>query len=426
MNYEEARQYIENASHSGISLGLSRMRELCRLLGNPEKKLRFIHIAGTNGKGSTAAFISSILAVNGHLTGRYVSPVVFQYEECIQYQEPKGIHYIDRELFARVVTETAEAVQAMKDDGWEEPTVFEIETAMAFLAFVHWQCSVVVLEVGLGGREDATNVIGEVLASVITPVSRDHMAMLGDTIEEIAAEKAGIIREQGRVITCQEKEEALSVIAGEAEKKKALLTVVHREAVQVLSADLEGTVFTYQGENFRIGMPGKYQVENAVLALETCRHLPEPFTFNTEQLMLGLGIASWRGRFEVVCTRPLIILDGAHNPAGAEALAESIRTLLSGRKLHGVMGVFADKEYETMVGTLAPLFEDVVTITPPGGRGLDRETLASVWKNQGCSLVTTGETVMGALKEAMNRCGEEDAILLFGSLSFFRELAWKQ
>lgn len=426
MNYEEAMKYIGNASKTGMELGLDRMKELCFRLGNPEKKLCFIHVAGTNGKGSTSAYISSILAVNGDLVGRYVSPAVFRYEECIQYEDLKGVHYIDRELLAEVVTETAEAVESMKADGRESPTIFEIETAMALLAFVRWQCSVVVLEVGLGGREDATNIIENVLASVITPIGMDHMAVLGDTIEQIAAQKAGIIRERGTVITMQNEQKALDVIRREAEVKQAAFYQMTEKSLQILSADLEGSVFSYDGENYRTFMPGLYQVENACLAIEVCRHLPEPFTFDVEQLILGIRMAGWRGRFEVICTNPLIIIDGTHNPAGAGALRETAEQLLSGRNLHGVMGVLADKDYKTMVEILAPAFTDVVTITPPGKRGLNKEILAKEWRDRGCRLVTTEETVMTALKEAMKRCQKNDAILIFGSLTFFKELKWRE
>ncbi|MCH5252025.1 MAG: bifunctional folylpolyglutamate synthase/dihydrofolate synthase [Lachnospiraceae bacterium] len=423
MTYEEAMTYIQEAGKTGMSLGLDRMRELCRRLGNPQERLSFIHIAGTNGKGSTAAYISSILGVSGYMVGRYVSPAVFQYEECIQYEDGKGIHYIEKELLARCVTEVAVAVEQMAAEEMEPPTVFEIETAVSFLAFVHWQCQVVILEVGLGGKEDATNVIEEAIASVITPVSMDHKRVLGNTLEEIARQKAGIIKKEGRVITFQKKKTAQTVIEKEAEEKKAALTVLKKEDMIRISADLKGMVFSYQGENFRTRMPGSYQMENACLALEVCRQLPPPFSFTKEQLLKGIGRAVWRGRFEVISENPLIISDGAHNPDGAKALAETVRQLLPDKVLHGIMGVFQDKEYEKIVSYLASVFADVITITAPGGRGLDKNVLAEVWRKKGCPIVSTADSVTLALKEALNHRGEEEAVLLFGSLSFFRELA---
>lgn len=444
MNYEEAGNYLAERNKSGINLGLERMRELCRRLGNPEKSLSFIHIAGTNGKGSTVAFLSSILAVSGHMVGRYVSPVVFQYEECIQYEDMKGSHYIDKELLAKVVTEVAEAVESMERDGMEPPTVFEIETAMAFVAFRHWQCSIVLLEVGLGGREDATNVIDNVIASVITPISMDHRDVLGDTLEQIAGEKAGIIKKNGLVITSQPDEQAYSVIREEVRQCGARLHTVNPKEILILSAGLGGSVFSYGGENYRIDMPGRYQVENAVLALEVCDHLwenaekfPEiKLEFTMEEKMVGLRNAAWRGRFEVICSQPLIVLDGAHNPAGARALAKSIEEILPQQKIHGVMGVFSDKDYETMVEILCPYFSDIVAITPPSPRGLAKEQLADVWKKKSREMseqsggiplngIETADNPMEALKKSIEFYEEGDAIVIFGSLSFFKELKWK-
>lgn len=425
MNYEEARKYLKNIQSFGISLGLKRMKELCRRLKNPEKELSFIHVAGTNGKGSTAAYISSILAVGGYLTGRYVSPAVFRYEECIQYEDMRGVHYIDRELLAELVTEVSAAAEEMAHDGWEHPTVFEIETAVSFLAFVRWQCRIVLLEVGLGGREDATNVVEHVIASVITPISLDHTAVLGETLEKIAEEKAGIIKPEGLVITLQNDCRATAVIQKRADEENALMIVVRNEDITYISANLEGSVFSYKGENYRTSMPGRYQVSNACLAIETCRRLPKPFALDEEQIMLGIRMAQWRGRFEVVCPEPLVIIDGAHNPAGAEALLASVKELLSGRTLHGIMGVFKDKDYETMVKIVAPIFRDVVTVTAPGNRGLDAGLLAEEWKKNLCPEVATAKTVNEALKKVLSHYREGEAVLIFGSLSLFKELNWK-
>lgn len=425
MTYEQARNYIENASKTGMNLGLSRMRELCRRLGNPQNRLSFIHIAGTNGKGSTAAYISSILGCGGYLVGRYVSPVVFQYEECIQYQDMEGIHYIDRELLAGLVTQVAEAAEEIVAEGGERPTVFEIETAVAFLAFSHWQCQVVVLEVGLGGKEDATNVIEHVLASVITPVSMDHMHVLGNTLAEIAAEKAGIIREKGNVISYQPEQEAAKVITAVCEEKGARTATVRDEDIHLLKMDLSGSVFSYQGEHFRTGMPGRYQIENACLAIEVCRHLGGNFSLEEEQLVLGIRQAYWRGRFEIVCPEPLILIDGAHNESGIKALRTSIQELLPGRCIHGVMGVFRDKAYQKMVKLILPIVQDVVTVTAPGPRGLPAEELAEVWRNFGCEQVETAESVMEGLKKAVGQCRKNDAIVIFGSLSLLSRLKWR-
>ena len=425
MTYEESMMYIQNTATTGIRLGLSRMRELCRRLGDPQDQLSFIHIAGTNGKGSTATYISSILGVNGYLVGRYVSPVVFRYEECIQYEDIEGVHCIDKSMLAELISEAADAAEAMAAEGLERPTVFELETAVSFLAFVRWQCSVVVLEVGMGGREDATNVVSNVLASVLTPVGKDHMHILGDTMTEIACEKAGIIREKGTVISLQTEPEAAMVIRDVCVEKQADLTEVSREDMKLLSMDLRGCVFWYQGENYRTKMTGAYQMMNACLALAVCNCLRERFPLDVEQRILGIREAYWRGRLEVVCENPLILVDGAHNESGAKVLAESIQMLLPGRHVHGVMGVFRDKDYKKIVEIMKSVLQDVVTVKAPGDRGLPEEELAQVWKDAGCGFVESTEAVRDGLNKALAHCGQGDAVVLFGSLSLLGQLNWK-
>lgn len=367
MNYEEALRYIKNYRSGGISLGLDRMRLLCSYLGDPQNKLCFVHVAGTNGKGSTSAYISSILAVNGCLVGRYVSPVVFQYEECIQFEDSRGTVYIEKELLADVIMEAAHAVERIEREGGETPTIFEFETAMAFLAFVKKQCQIVVLEVGLGGREDATNVIEHVVASVITPISRDHMRLLGNTLAEIAAQKAGIIRKGVPVITIQKEPEVLAVISSVCRDRKATLTVVNREDIKLLQYNLKGSL-------------------------------------------------------ELVKELPTILVDGAHNEQGALALRESLEKLLPGNVLHGVMGVFRDKEYDKMVTVLQPLFYDIITVTAPTDRGLEAEVLADVWRNAGCKRVSIADSVSAGVNKAAEHCSKGEAVVLFGSLSLLGQL----
>lgn len=423
MNYKEAMEYITSRKKSGISLGLTRMKKLCERLGNPEKSLSFIHIAGTNGKGSTAAYISSILAKNGYFTGRYVSPVVFCYRECIQFENENGISYISKELLSEAVTSVAEAVSAMEKDGLETPTGFEIETAVSFLAFKKKKCQFVILEVGLGGREDATNVIDKVLVSVITPIGRDHMGMLGNTIEEIASEKAGIIREHTPVITYQELPKAKTVISGMCKKKDSPFTCIKREEMKLLGTSLEGFDFMYKQDCFHSRMAGSYQIENAVLAIEVCRQLGKSFHIDDKKVRDGVSEAFWHGRFEVINKAPLVIIDGAHNESGAKALLDSIRTFLPSRKIHAVMGVFKDKEYEKIVSILYPVMEDVIVVTAPTERGLPAEELQNVWERISDRQVQTAESVSEGVKEAAARCKKDDAVVVFGSLSLLSQCA---
>lgn len=433
MNYKEALHFIEekkkraslSENSTGISLGLDRMRQLCAELDDPQDKLQFIHVAGTNGKGSVSAYISSILGLGGTLVGRYVSPVVFEYRECIRFEDARGIRNISEDLLAEVVTETAHAMEQMKEKGMEEPTVFEMETAMAFLAFVKEQCQIVVLEVGLGGREDATNVIRTSVMTVITSISRDHMAFLGDTIESIAREKAGIIKPGVPVVAYPKNETAEAVIRQVCKEKKSPLTIVRDEDMELCEMDVSHLLFSYKDMRYYTQMCGSYQMANASLAIEACRQLEDKLPLNEEQLIIGVRQTYWRGRFEVVCHDPLIVVDGAHNEDGAAALADAVKNLLPDKKIHAVMGVFKDKEYEKMVSILQPLMADVVTVKAPGPRGLPAEELADVWEKAGCTSVSTAESVSDGLKKAMNRCEKEDTILLFGSLSLLSQLKWR-
>lgn len=433
MNYEEAMEAIRSRKSSGISMGLSRMEALCRFLDNPERKLRVIHIAGTNGKGSVAAYISSILGVSGYLVGRYVSPAVICQEEFIQFEDSRGVSYIDKELLTESVAEVDAAARRMEAEGIEPPTSFEFETAAAFVAFVKKGCQIVIVEAGLGGREDATNVIQNPIACVITSISRDHMKVLGDTIEEIAAEKAGIIKENTTVIACPDALQAENVLIEKCKEKKAVLTLLHKEDMELIRTDLEGCLFSYRGDHYQTAMAGSYQMENACLAIETCCHLGEEFQLDTVKRMLGIREAYWRGRFDVVSRKPLVIVDGAHNERGAGGLRETLETLLPDARIHGIMGVFRDKEYEKMISIMRPVIYDIVTVTPPSPRGLPAEELQAAWRRQGCSLVETAESAKkghlcaldSALKMMLERYEEGDAIVIFGSLSLLGELKWR-
>ena len=251
------------------------------------------------------------------------------------------------------------------------------------------------------------------------------MHVLGETLAEIAGEKAGIIRERGKVISFQNELEAAEVVATVCEERQAELTVVRDEDMKLLSMDLMGCVFSYLGEHYRTRMTGVYQMQNACVALAVCDSLRELFPLDVERLILGIREAYWRGRLEVVCENPLILVDGAHNESGARALVESIGILLPGRHIHGVMGVFRDKDYGKIVEIMNPVMQDVVTVKAPGPRGLAAEELAQTWENAGCTMVETAQSVQEGLKKALTRCGGEDAVVIFGSLSLLGQLKWK-
>lgn len=386
MNYSEAREYV--SKNQSIVLGLDNIRRLCALLGNPQNSLKIIHIAGTNGKGSAGAFIEAILRDAGLRVGRFSSPAVFEYRE----QWTINGENITEEKYAAYIGKIR-----LASEGKCAPTPFELETALAFLYFCEEKCDIVVVEVGMGGAEDATNVISKSLVSVITPIALDHAAYLGSSIEEIAAAKAGIIKENGAVVTAPQAEEVMAVLKKTAAQKHASLTIAKNST------------------DYEISLRGAYQRENAALALEVCRHIDG---VSGENIKNGLKNAVWRGRFEKICSNPELILDGAHNPHGARALADSIDLYFKDRRIIYITGVFADKDYEKIAKITAPKADKIYTVTPPSARGLENTKLAEAFGRFNPNVEAL--TLDTALKLCLN---EEDAVIIaFGSLSFLGDL----
>ena len=405
--------------------GLDVIRELLSRLGNPQDKLQFVHIAGTNGKGSTLAFISTILQCAGYRVGRYSSPRVFEYEEFVQVN---GVN-IEKEAFCRYTEQAKTAIVSMEKDGIERPSLFEVETVIGFLYFVEKQCDVVVLECGLGGRDDATNVVDRVLCNVLAPIGLDHMGILGSTLAEIATAKAGIIKSDAPVCVGRQEKEAMDVIRAACAKTKSPLYVVDASRRKVYrDVDASGKPrlqlrFDYREfSDLRVCLLGRYQADNACLAIEVVRALNQAgLSISEEALRKGLETAVWPGRFEVIGTDPLVILDGAHNPHGMRRLKESLEYYFSGKHLYGIMGVLADKAYGEECEMIAPLFEKFFTITPPNNpRALQAEKLAEDLKTYH-SDVTACETIEEAVEGACRVARAEDVILIFGSLSYIGE-----
>lgn len=415
MNYQEAMSYIEKANKRGSVYGLDTMRKLLSYLDNPQDRLQFIHVGGTNGKGSVSSYIATVLAKNGKKVGRYVSPTVFSYQEKIQYLSENQIIMMSEDETAATLTQVKTCVDRMKDDGCALPTVFEIETAMAFLLFIQWKVDVVVLEVGLGGLLDATNVVQNVIATVITPISVDHTRLLGDSVLKIAKEKAGIIKENHKVFAMQKDQEVIRLLEEYAICKHATIHFADPKAATIEEASVEKTVFSLDNTRYTTHMPGLYQVENAMLAIEVCKGLQLSF------IKEGIQATRWPGRFEVIGQNPLLIIDGAHNVAGAKALGESIRCLLKGRKIYGIFGVFADKDYVGIAAEVVPLLTEVVTTQGEGERGLPPEKLAEVCRTY-CEQVSAANSAKEALQYMRGKTDKEDVILAFGSLSFLKKL----
>lgn len=420
MMYSEAREYLDNITKYGSILGLDSIRELLRRLDNPQNDLKFVHVAGTNGKGSTVAFVSTILKNAGYRTGRYTSPSVFSYREKIQVNES----YISKEALVEITMQIKNVIDEMCHAGLSHPTIFEVETAMAFLHFKREMCDIVVLETGLGGLLDATNIVENTLVCALTSISLDHMEFLGNTIEEIAFNKAGIIKNNSIVVSTKQNLGAMNVIERRCLEGNNTLIIADKDcACQIRSKDLKVCFEYKEYKDLEIGLIGSYQIENAILSIEVVRALSEKgFDIKKEDIRLGIKHTKWLGRFSVISENPLVIIDGAHNEAAAYSLKETIDTHLKNKKLLFVIGVFADKDYEKILEITASLASSILTITIPNNkRALDGRTLAKVAEKYHDSVL-----YVPTMKEAARVClkqKEVDAVIAFGSLSYLAEFA---
>lgn len=444
MKYEEAREFIRKSDEFGWRPGLETITELMRRLGNPQDELRVIHVAGTNGKGSVSAFIAYILAAGGYRVGRYISPSVFSYREKIMINS-RGDYIqgyiqkdntpqdeisqdtslqdsilwdaIPRETVARAVDIIKPACEAMVKEGFAHPTSFEIETAMAFLYFLWEKTDYAVLEVGLGGRLDATNIIKRPLLSVITSISMDHVGILGDTIEKIAKEKAGIIKEGVPVITCAQDPGVISVLNERAGRLQAPFHISDPARLCNIRYSLEGTEFSHiQGnitQQYKIRLLGQYQPANAQLAIEAVKLLFRDVTETT--LRKGLLLAKWPGRFELIHKNPYIIIDGAHNEAAAVTLRKSIEIYFTNHRIIYIIGILADKDYRSILRITVPLAKAVIAVTPDNRRALPSHELAGE-AGAYCDKVYDARNMDNALAIALREAGSDGVIIAFGSL----------
>ncbi len=421
MNYKDARVYLDEVSKYGSVLGLESMRELLRRLGDPQNELKFIHISGTNGKGSVLAYLSTILSGAGYRTGRYISPTLFSYRERIQVDG----EYIEKESLACHVTAIAAAAEDMQKAGLPSPTVFEIETALAFLYFKEKRCDIVTLEVGCGGLLDATNVITTTLMEVIASISMDHTDLLGDTLAKIAAQKAGIIKPDTMVVSAQQKSEAAQVIEDTCKEQHCTLQMVDESKISNVHYGAEGQTFSYkEWENVAISLAGSYQIKNAALALEGVEALRKlGYALSDQQVREGLLHTAWRGRFTTLRRDPTVIIDGAHNPAAALELKESLERYFPGKTLYFVMGMFKDKDYAQVIDLTAPLARHIITVETPGNpRAMPARELAEAVGKVNPS-VEWADSVAHGVEKALAMAGKEDAVIVFGSLSFLGEAA---
>lgn len=420
MDYQQSRAYIRNAEqYAGGAMDLINIKELMKRLGNPQDQLKYIHVAGTNGKGSVIAYLYTTLMKAGYHVGRYISPSVYSYREKIETEGKP----ISREKFAEQTTRVAAVIEEMTAEGLAHPTPFEIETAVAFLFFAEEKCDPVILEVGMGGITDATNLITTTELAVLVPISMDHQSFLGNTISEIAEKKAGIIKPGSSVVTIGQETEALEVIKKTGAEAGADVCVADVSEAEVLEADFTGQRFCYKGEEYTLSLAGSYQTENAVLALEALRILDERGYHTTlEQRKEGLWATHWNGRLTIIHKDPLFIVDGAHNPAAADMLEDSVRKYFKDRRLFFIMGVFKDKDYPYIIRKLCPYAEQILAIeTPDNPRALPAEELAKAIRPCNAN-VRAEKNIPRAVEELFEMAGKDDVILSFGSLSFIGEI----
>ena len=479
VTYKEARVYLDEMSRYGSVLGLDSIRGLLRELGNPQDNLKFIHIAGTNGKGSVLAYTSTILSEAGYRTGRYVSPTVVAYLERIQID---GM-WIPEEKFAENTAKVRDAIVRLEAAGKPVPTVFEAETAIAFLYFCDMKCDFVVLEAGLGGELDATNIIRNTVCAVFTPISRDHIGVIGNTVEEIAENKAGIIK-PGCMVVSAAQTECVAKVFRDCMRKNGRMTdrtdepeffQAEPEKARITMEDSGGVTLSYKEfEDIHTAMAGEYQKGNLITALEVVRALRAAgYAADIDAVRRGAEKTVWPGRFERIGEKPEFILDGAHNEDAALKLRASVERYFPGRRLLFIMGVFRDKEYERIAQIMCPLAASVYTVElPDRRRGLPARELAetagkyckdvrafqeeeangrgcsSGWKDSGSRGAVSdwkdsrnrgamsggedskiremhchaGESIRMAAAAAMEAARPDDVILAFGSLSYLQNM----
>ena len=407
MKIAEAMEFIHQTSWKGSRLGLERITALMRLLGDPQDELRCVHLAGTNGKGSTAAMLASVLTQAGYKTGLYTSPYLYRFHERMKVN---GVDISDEALAA-----LAEKIRPQVESLADQPTEFEIITAIAFLYFREQNCDVVVLEVGLGGRLDSTNIIKVPEAAVITSIGLDHTDVLGDTPEAIALEKAGIIKGGAPAVLCHQSREVEDVIRAKCGEVGSALTVTDEARLVPVSDSLEGQVFHYRDRcTLAISLAGRHQLQNAAVVLDTVDVLRQKgYLISEEAIRRGLQKARWPGRLEVLRQKPLFLVDGAHNPKGAEALADFLRRHLNGEKVTFLMGVMADKDDAAMIAETVPFAARYITVTPENPRAMPSAVLKEHIERVFDGEVTDATSVEQGLRLAREGNGD---VCAFGSL----------
>lgn len=418
MNYQEALKFIEESHKFGMRLGLENSFKLLELLGNPQDKVKVIHVAGTNGKGSVCSFIANSLQAEGYKVGLYTSPYLETFTERIRINGQN----IPEEDVARIVTLMKDKIEQMVKEGFAYPTEFEIETAMAFYYYWEQKVDYVALEVGLGGRYDATNVIKDSVASVIVSLSLDHIGVLGDTLDKIAYEKAGIIKPNGLTVSYKQKDEAAQVIKDVCKEQNAEYVEVDFDSINVKKSDVSSQIFDCvigdeKFEDIEIQLIGDHQVLNATLALTVLKSIRDKrgVKLSDEAIKKGFHDTKWPGRIEKIKDDPVFIIDGAHNEDGARSLTKALEKNFKGQKLTFLMGMLADKDIDSVLELLMDKFQKVVTTTPDSDRAISCEELKAKIEKYGKEVVAIPK-IEDAVKYVIDNAEKDEVIIAAGSL----------
>ena len=421
MNYEEALTYIKEKEKKGSVYGLEVIRELLKRLGNPEKGIPAVHIAGTNGKGSIMSFVETALIEAGINVGRYISPTIYDYRERWSHNKK----WASEAESAEALTEVRNVADQMEKGGLGSPTAFEIETAAAFFLFRKWNCDIMLIECGLGGRMDATNVIESNVINVLASISRDHMQVLGENIEDITKEKLGIVRNGSVLVSYPQVEAAEKVIEDYARRNDVSLKLINKNSVRIISEGILGNVFEYCNTQFTIPLAGRYQVYNAATAYEVLSEIRNKFLaedttnkLNLETIKKAFALTRWDGRFQIVRKNPVVIVDGAHNEDAWNNLADSLKEYYPDKKLVFIIGVLADKEYHKMIDILKPCIKKCYAIQSDSPRALPASDLADEMTKKDIEAVAL-EKISDILDVVTD---SEETYVICGSLSMSGEV----
>ena len=408
MNYTETIEYINSITWLGAKLGLDRIKELLKQIGNPQKKLKFIHIGGTNGKGSVSAMLSSVLEESGYKVGLFTSPYVNFFNERMQINNTP---IKDEEL-----AKTATYIKPFADNLFDPPTEFELNTAIAMKYFSDNNCDIVILEVGMGGELDSTNVIDTPELAVITMIGLDHIKELGGTIQAIAKTKSGIIKEDTDVLLYKQSREVEDIIKDVCKSKKSRCYSPDFEKIKPVDLDIFKQTFEYDGEEYAIPLVGTYQLFNAGVVLKAVEILQNKgWKITKEIVKTGLMKTNWPGRFEVLKNEPVFIVDGAHNHQGIKATAKSIKDHFEDKKVVFLLGVMEDKDISSMLKEIIPLASEFITVSPNNERAMPAEELAKKINQYG-GVATPSSNIEKGIYDAIEKSGKDGVVCAIGSL----------